>query len=63
MAPEEIFSLLGESLKNGIFWCPILLCESGYTKLLNTDPIWIRIHNTGYNSTGFSIFFIDYKEV
>ena len=30
--------------------------ESGFTKLLKTDPIWLRIHNTGYYNLATEVF-------
>ena len=57
MSPKEIFI---ESL-NCVFTIHILnptsfiyilsfiyMCGSGSTKLLNTDPIWIQIHNNAF---------------
>ena len=34
------------------------LSGSGSTKVLNTDPIWIRIHNTAYSTS--SILYVLY---
>ena len=54
MAGEELFSFLNHILP---LIYPMFTCVdsdsyskygSGSTKVLNTDPIWIRILNTGY---------------
>ena len=54
MSAEEFFIQLSlwvvNSCLNSYTFClHFLHCGSGSTKLLNTDPIRIRIHNTGYH--------------
>ena len=63
MAPEEIFSQLDlrmvfklTTFASNLFYFtwmnpdPYLEYGSWSTKLLNTDPIWIRIHNTVFKN-------------